>query len=177
MPNFIPMKRGLVSLVLVAQILLPTTVASAQTPGPPEPPSGNVFHGASPSFADDDAYMWGLDDPSLLPAVEGMHSGIPGTRPQSLENSTRTFLERQRIAGRIPHMSYSMSVGEGEPIDDVIATSQTYDHLIRAVGRAIRSRPPSSGAPIATGIGTQRPTTPPRSCTRCGRRRWSAPAG
>ena len=56
-----------------------------------------------------------LDDPSLLPAVEGMHGGVPGTRPQSLDTTTRSYLERQRVAGRIPHLSYSMTIGEGEP--------------------------------------------------------------
>jgi hypothetical protein len=79
--------------------------ASGQLPAPLEPPDGRVYHGTSPNTQDVDAYIWSLDDPSLLPAVEGMHGAVPGTRPEFVETTTRAFLERQRVAGRIPHLS------------------------------------------------------------------------
>lgn len=103
-----------------------------------EPPDGYVYHGTSPHVPDVEAYIAALGDPAILPAVEGMHSAVPGTRPQALERTTRDFLERVREAGRIPHLSFSMSIGDGEAVDDVIALTDTYDELIRTVGRVIR---------------------------------------
>lgn len=114
-----------------------------------EPPDGRVYHGTSPSTLDVDAYIAALGDPSLSPAVEGMHGAVPGTRPQFLESNTREFLARQRAAGRIAHLSYSMTIGDGEPVDDVIAGSDAYDDLIRAIGRAIRDH----GEPVFVRIG------------------------
>lgn len=114
-----------------------------------EPPDGRVYHGTSPSTRDVDAYIAALGDPELYPAVEGMHSAVPGTRPQYLERTTREFLERVRAAGRIPHLSFSMSIGDGQPVDDVIALSDTYDDLIWAVGRVIRD----FGDPVFVRIG------------------------
>lgn len=114
-----------------------------------EPADGLVYHGTSPTISDVDEYIAALGDPSVHPAVEGMHAGVPGTRPQFLEQNTREFLERVGAAGRIPHLSYSMTIGEGEPVDDVIAQSDTYDDLIRAIGRAIRDH----GDPVFVRIG------------------------
>jgi hypothetical protein len=42
-----------------------------------------------------------------------------------------------------------MSIGDGQPVDDVIALSDTYDDLIRAVGRVIRD----FGDPVFVRIG------------------------
>lgn len=114
-----------------------------------EPPEGRVYHGASPHTADGDAYIAALGDPDLYPAVEGIHAAVPGTRPRYLERTIREFLERVRAAGRIPHLSFSMSIGDGEPVDDVIALSDRYDDLIRTVGRVIRDY----GDPVFVRIG------------------------
>ncbi|MFY9390942.1 MAG: glycosyl hydrolase [Limnochordia bacterium] len=114
-----------------------------------EPPDGYVYHGASPYASDVDAYIAALGDPSLYPSVEGIHLAVPGTRPQSLEQVVTDFLERVKEAGRIPHLSFAMSIGDGEAVDDVIARTTRYDGLIRAVGRIIRDY----AAPVFVRIG------------------------
>lgn len=115
-----------------------------------EPPDGYVYHGTSPHDVPDvEAYIAALGDPAIYPAVEGMHAAVPGTRPQSLERTIREFLERVRAAGRIPHLSFSLSIGDGEAVDDVIALTDTYDDLIRTVGRVIRE----FGDPVFIRIG------------------------
>lgn len=114
-----------------------------------EPLDGYVYHGTSPYTKDADAYIAALGDPRLYPAVEGVHLAIPGTRPRYLEETTREFIERVRAVGRIPHLSFSMKIGDGEPVDDVIALTDTYDDLIRAIGRVIRD----FGDPVFVRIG------------------------
>jgi hypothetical protein len=114
-----------------------------------EPPDGYVYHGTSPSMVDVDAYIASLDDPALYPAVEGMHAAVPGTRPQSLIQTTRLFLERVRDVGRIPHLSFAMAMGDGQSVDDVIAQTTRYDELIRELGRVIKEY----GDPVFVRIG------------------------
>lgn len=114
-----------------------------------EPPDGYVYHGTSPHIPDVEAYIAALGDPAIYPAVEGMHAAVPGTRPQSLERTVREFLERVRAAGRIPHLSFALSIGDGQPVDDVIALTDTYDGLIRTIGRVLRD----FGDPVFVRIG------------------------
>lgn len=114
-----------------------------------EPPDGYVYHGTSPHVPDVEAYIAALGDPVLFPSVEGMHSAVPGTRPRFLARTLLDFLERVRDAGRIPHLSFSMSIGDGEAVDDVIALTDRYDDMIRTVGRVI----PDFGDPVFVRIG------------------------
>lgn len=102
-----------------------------------EPPDGRVYHGTSPNTADVDAYIEALGDPAIHPLVEGMHAGIPGTRSENLVPGTRAFLDRVRAAGRVPHLSYSMSIGDGQPVDDVILDSDVYDDLIDQIAAVV----------------------------------------
>lgn len=114
-----------------------------------EPPDGYVYHGVSPHVPDVEAYIAALGDPALYPAVEGMHAAVPGTRPRFLERTVREFLERVREAGRIPHLSFAMSIGDGEAVDDLIALTDRYDDLIRTIGGVIRD----FGDPVFVRIG------------------------
>ena len=128
---------------------VPSTQGKARERAYLEPPDGYIYHGTSPHLPDVEAYITALGDPAIFPAVEGMHAAVPGTRPQFLERHVRDFLERVREAGRIPHLSFSLSIGDGEPVDDIIALTDTYDDLIRSIGRIIRD----FGDPVFIRIG------------------------
>ncbi|HHT25646.1 MAG TPA: hypothetical protein GXZ82_00165 [Firmicutes bacterium] len=144
-------KTAWIGLCLVCSIffIAGVVVTAAEGRALLEPPDGYVYHGTSPSMVDVDAYIAGLGDPALYPAVEGMHSAVPGTRPQSLIQTTRLFLERVRDAGRIPHLSFAMAIGDGQSVDDVIAQTTRYDGLIRELGRVIKEY----GDPVFVRIG------------------------
>src|SRR5690606_33104908 len=49
----------------------------------------------------------------------------------------------------IPHLSFALSVGSGEAVDDAIANTDRYDDLIRSIGRIIRD----FGDPVFVRIG------------------------
>ena len=139
----------LLAMVFCCGLTAQAIAEPSDTPAPLEPPDGRMYHGTSPSPLDVDPYVVSLGDTSVRPAVEGMHGGVPGTRLENMDRNTRDYLARLRNAGRIPHLSYSMSIGEGQAVDDVIAQSDTYDEQIRIVGRAIRDY----GDPVFVRIG------------------------
>ncbi len=119
---------------------IPTATATTEPGGAPfEPPDGQVYHGTSPNPADVDAYIAALGDPALAPLVEGSHMGIPGTRPQNFVRVLQAFVDRVTGAGRVPHLSFSFTIGDGQPVDDVIADSDTYDAQIDDAARITAS--------------------------------------
>jgi len=103
----------------------------------PIPADGRVYHGSSPTFESVDAYAAALGG-DRAPLFEGMHAGIPGTRPDMLVDTTRSFLEHVRASGRVPHLSYSISAGDGVAMDHEVAETAMYDQLIDDVAAAIR---------------------------------------
>jgi hypothetical protein len=94
-----------------------------------------VYHGTSPNPADVDAYIAALADPGVAPLVEGVHMGIPGTRPANFGANVQRVVGRIVGAGRVPHLSFSFSIGDGQPVDTVIATSDQYDAMIDEAAR------------------------------------------
>ncbi len=104
-----------------------------------EPPDGQVYHGASPNPADVDAYVAALGDPALEPLVEGVHMAIPGTRPANFAASVQRIVDRITAAGRVPHLSFSFTVGDGEPVDEAIANTDRYDGMIDTVAEIVRA--------------------------------------
>jgi hypothetical protein len=147
----IPGKKAFLLIVMVwfIGVMLYPPLIQAGSPAYLEPPDGYVYHGTSPDKNDINAYIAALNYPTLTPAVLGMHASIPGTRPQALINATKEFLNLADSIGAIPHLSYAFSIGDGQPIDDVIAYNDTYDRLISELGEVIKEY----GRPVFVRLG------------------------
>ena len=61
-----------------------------------------------------DTYIAALGDPAIYPLVEGVHRGLPGTRPRSFLTNLQAFLDRVEQAGRVPYLSFSFTAGTGQ---------------------------------------------------------------
>jgi hypothetical protein len=119
----------------------PSPVVSP-TPGAPptapfEPADGQVYHGTSPNPADVDAYIAALADPAIEPLVEGVHMAIPGTRPANFSANLQRTIQRITGAGRVPHLSFAFSIGDGQPTDRAIAETDQYDAMIDEAARQV----------------------------------------
>lgn len=129
-----------VLVLLTACLLIGSGDSPTQADSAPalfEPPDGFVYHGAAPNPAVVDGYLDALGDPAIAPLIEGVHLGIPGTRPRLLVQAVRDFLDRVGSAGRVPHLSLSMTAGSGVPTDVEIAMTTQHDALIDQIVEAV----------------------------------------
>ncbi len=133
--------RKAYTLAILSLALLGTFRCGSLAAAPLEPPDGRVYHGVSPTPQVVDAYIASLGDPAIYPLVEGVHLGLPGTRPRSLLTNLQAFLDRVGQAGRVPHLSFSFTAGTGQPMDVEIATTDRYDALIEGVARLVAGFP------------------------------------
>jgi len=135
MRSSVPTTRTLVLLVCASLVVGSMSAGSTAEPGRAlfEPPDGRIYHGAAPDPAVVDGYIAGLGDASIAPLLEGVHLGIGGTSGrQRVSDTIREWLARVREAGRVPHLSLSLTA-DGAPIDVAIATSTDYDAALAAV--------------------------------------------
>ena len=103
-----------------------------------EPPDGSIYHGTAPNPTVVESYINVLGDEDIAPLIEGIHLGAAGTSGrQYVVDTICDWLHYVREAGRIPHLSLSMTTGTGEPSDVEIATSTNHDAVLSEIGAVI----------------------------------------
>lgn len=103
-----------------------------------EPPDGRIYHGTAPNPIVVEGYVDALDDRAIEPLIEGIHLGAAGTAGrQYVVDTIREWLGYVREAGRIPHLSLSMTDGHGNPSDVAIATTAEHDAVLREIAAVV----------------------------------------
>jgi len=103
-----------------------------------EPPDGAIYHGAASTPQVVQGYLNALGDSSIEPLIEGIHLGASGTAGRQYVVDTVTeWLAYVRAAGRIPHLSLSMTDGHGNPSDVEIATSSKHDAVLGEIAAVV----------------------------------------
>ncbi len=103
-----------------------------------EPPDGRIYHGTAPNPQVVAGYLAVLADPAIEPLIEGIHLSASGTAGRQYVGDTiREWLTYVDEAGRIPHLSLSMTDGYGNPTDVEIANTSAHDRVLREIGAVI----------------------------------------
>ncbi|MBU1050332.1 hypothetical protein KKG90_09955 [Candidatus Bipolaricaulota bacterium] len=133
--------KGLIAASLVILMGLPTASTADRRHVERalyEPEDGAIYHGTAPNPTIVDGYIAALADVTIAPLIEGIHLGAAGTLGrQSVVVTIRDWLSYVHAAGRIPHLSLSMTDENGDPSDVEIATTTKQDGVLEAIGAVI----------------------------------------
>ncbi len=103
-----------------------------------EPEDGFVYHGTAPNPAVVDGYVAALADDAIAPLIEGIHLGASGTSGrQYVVDTIRDWLQAVHASGRVPHLSLSMTNGNGAASDVEIATTSLHDRVLTEIGETL----------------------------------------